>query len=173
MVCLSSITDYQICELMQHSIFPLVSLYSNQDVLLLKVVMETVLKALASAVSSHISNSALRDGDCGGDCDGDSTALIELISNCTKDIKGRRGSVLKDHWLIVISSLTSADNILKKYITVTVELVTNEMRREVSIAMVKVATALVILLSPLSVIDPLVMEGSHFEYLKQLVRLLC
>ena len=133
----------------------------------MKFVMETVVKSLLMSINNHISHSAICDYES------DIETLIELIYTQTKCIdKGRRGhGVLKDHWPIITSSLKFTNNILKEY-TDSVESVTEDMMRNLSVAVVKLAIALVLLLSPLSVMDPLAIESGHFEYLEELVRII-
>lgn len=132
----------------------------------MKHVMESILRALSLSLM------------CGDDnCENDEVLLTRKVAVVTELIssqfvnRGKRSQLLPNYWTYVLQCLLSSSDILSKYLDVTN--ITEVMRREIATVRVHLGLVLVLLLCPVNPLDPLIVEGTHNEVLKQLVSSFC
>ena len=135
----------------------------------MKHVMESILRALSLSLTHHLS----------GDDNSENSevlltrkvaAVTELISSQLVN-RGKRPQLLADYWTCVLQCLLSSSDILSKYLDITN--ITDVMIREIATVRVHLGLVLVLLLCPVSPLDPLVIKGTHNEVLNQLVSSFC
>ena len=131
--------------------------------------MESILRALSLSLTHHIS---------GDDNSENSEVLLtrkvavvsDLISSQLVN-RGKRSQLLTNYWTCVFQCLLSSSDIISKYLDVTN--ITDVMVREIATVRVHLGLVLVLLLCPVSPLDPLVVEGTHNEVLNYLVSSFC
>ena len=134
----------------------------------MKHVMESILRALSLSLTHHLS----------GDDNSENSevlltrkvaAVTELISSHL--VNRGRPQLLADYWTYVLQCLLSSSDILSKYLDITN--ITDVMIREIATVRVHLGLVLVLLLCPVSPLDPLVVQGTHNDVLNQLVSSFC
>ena len=131
----------------------------------MKHVMESILRALSLSLTSG-------DDNCEDEVllTRKVAVVTELISSQLVN-RGKRSQLLPNYWTYVLQCLDSSSDILSKYLDVTN--ITEVMIREIATVRVHLGLVLVLLLCPVSPLDPLIVEGTHNEVLNQLVSSFC